>query len=127
MFKNIINTSSKVFLLSLILMYSMGFLACKYKYFTSNTTFTCKLNGNKLLTNTINIEVYDESHNLVSKQTTNYDGEAMVVIPTEMNYYVEAYGMDNQRNKIKGDASFYLDSDNEYEFIEIPMKYVSSH
>ena len=86
----------------------MGFLACKYKYFTSNTTFTCKLNGNKLLTNTINIGVYDESHNLVSKQTTNYDGQAMVVIPTEMNYYVEAYGWIIKEIN-KRDASFYLD------------------
>jgi len=127
MFKNKINTSSKVFLLSLILMYSIGFLACNYKYFTSKATFTCKLNGNKLLTNTINIEIYDESHNLVSKQTTNYDGEANAVIPTEVTYYIEAHGMDNQRNKIEGSLSFYLDSDNEYEFIEIPMKYVSSH
>ncbi len=107
-------------------MYSISFLACNYKYFTSNATFTCKLNGNKLLTNTINIEVYDENHSLISKQTTNYDGEVMVVIPTEMTYNVEAYGMDKQRNKIEGNVSFYLDSDNEYEFIEIPMKYISS-
>lgn len=102
-------------------------MACKYKYYTSQVRFTCKFNGNKLLTNTINIEIYDESHNLISEQTTNYDGEASAIIPTEITYYVEANGMDNQRNKIEGSQSFYLDSDNEYENIEISMKYVSLH
>lgn len=123
----IIKHKSGFIILTLILMYSILLTSCKNsRYLNSKVTFICKMNGQKMLANTISIDVYDETQKLVCQIKTDYDGEATEYMTTEKQYRIEAYGTDNQQHEIKGAINFYLDSDNEYEFIEIPMKYVSS-
>ena len=107
----------------IVFLFILSLTACEETYKESNVTFTCQFYDVDIHSDTLIIEIYDKDNNFIDKAETDINGQATITLPTDKDYYVNAYGYDTYMHYVKGSTNFYLDNNNPYESVLIPFKY----
>ena len=113
----------KLAIISLFVWSLLSFTSCEEHYSRSDVTITCVYYGADIQSNNFYIDIFDENDIFVCGTKTDYNGQAFVSLPTGKSYNIETYGLDDRRNYMEGYLSFYLDTENPFEWIDVNMNY----